>query len=739
MNSSWFRKLLLSYLPVFFVVVTILFVVFFQSLNEQNRKEAIKANEFLTQQVVLFTDNSLKTLNYQVLRDTLTADEVRLFFNTDNSDVYRNIQATKLMDDWKLNYAIIDSVYLIRLKDNFVLGDGSGEGAAFGDQPFIQTYIDQKATAGKWTGKRSFRPYSTETPSDATDVITVVQGFPHFSSVKKGYIVVNVSLSKLKKSIAPMYNPKLTYVRIADGQGNLLMGDPGAAGENSVLSHYISPYTGWTVESGPSAGGLTHIALNFYNIWVIIAIVAVLLGVVWVVHATRRNYKPISQLVSLIRTSSLINPYNEQSGNNEFGFIQGALEQLLEETSKSMQQNQKTFIMRKKHRFQEAVEGIVPIRESEWEADLLALQVNPAGSQAFVLVFEIDRYDQFTEAYNRHDQSILKFVVSSVTGEMAVLQKATVWAEWMTDRRMSAIVWVPNDVDGEELSGQVAEQIVQWVHGNLSFTVTIGVHGMAANLEGIRRSHEIAGNLLQYKAVLGTGRVLRSGELEGSDQRVHDYFGTIQALSQSIRISDGAWKKHVVDLFGQMHDSISSRKEIESFLQFLHQQLNRVFQELSKDQRSVWKDSGAELLTLGRNWETLEELKQGCLHIFEEMTSKLQAMKDSQRTRAVISDIRVFIEENYHNPELSLDYLSDQFTIHAKNISKLFKEEYGYNFVDFLIGLRMDKAKQLLLTTDKSLQDISAEVGYFNYNSFNRAFKNVAGVSPSDYRKQQAG
>ncbi|SEO35189.1 AraC family transcriptional regulator [Paenibacillus sp. OV219] len=734
MNSSWFRKLLLSYLPVFFVVVTILFFVFFQSLNEQNRKEAIKANEFLTQQIVLFTDNSLKTLNYQVLRDTLTADELRFFFGSDNDDVYRNIQATELMDDWKMNNPIIDSVYIIRLKDNFVLGDGSGQAADFVDQPFIQTYINQKVTAGKWTGKRSFRPYAVEKP---TDVITLVQGFPHFSTDKSGYIVVNVSLSKLKKSISPMYNPKLTYVRVTDEQGATLMSDSGADGENSVLSHYISPYTGWAVDSGPTGWGLAHVALHFYNIWVIIALVAVLLGVFWVVHVTRRNYKPISQLVSLIRTSALINPYKGQSGNNEFGFIQGALEQLLEETSKSMQQNQEAIILRKKHRFQEAVEGIVSIRESEWMADLLALQVNPVGAHAFVLAIEIDRYHQFIETYHRQDQSILKFVVSSVTGEMSGLRDATTWAEWITDRRLSAIIWVPDDADGEVLSGQIGEQIVQWVQSNLSFTVTIGVHGIASNLEEIRRSHEIAGNLLQYKAVLGTGRLLRPAQLEGSEQRVHDYFGTIHGLSQSIRIADGAWQKHIEDLFSQMQDSISSRKEIESFLQFLHQQLNRVFLELSKDYRSVWKDSGAELLELGRSWETLDELKQGCLRVFEEMASKLQALKDSQRTRAVISDIRTFIEENYHNPELSLDYLSDQFMIHAKNISKLFKEAYGYNFVDFLIGLRMDKAKQQLLTTERSLQEISTEVGYFNYNSFNRAFKNVAGVSPSDYRKQQ--
>ncbi|WP_339279252.1 hypothetical protein NYE40_02470 [Paenibacillus sp. FSL W8-1187] len=62
MKSSWFRKLLLSYLPAFFIVVSILFVVFFQALNEQSRKEAAKANDFLVQQAIRHADNSLRAM-----------------------------------------------------------------------------------------------------------------------------------------------------------------------------------------------------------------------------------------------------------------------------------------------------------------------------------------------------------------------------------------------------------------------------------------------------------------------------------------------------------------------------------------------------------------------------------------------------------------------------------------------------------------------------------------------------
>jgi len=732
LNSSWFRKLLLSYLPAFFMVITILFFLFFQALNEQNRKEAIKANDFLSQQVVQFTDTSLKSIDYRVLREILTSQVLGHFFKANQDDVYQNIQATKLIDDWKFNYPIIDSVYFIRLKDGFVLGDGSGTASELADEPFIRPYIEQKAAPGKWTGKRSYRPYTSE---KAADVITMVRSYPNFATAKSGYIVVNVSLSKLQASLLPMYNPELTYVRISDGKGDVLLGNGGGNRKIDVFSRYISPYTGWVIESGPVNGKFTGLVLKSYNVWMIMALAAVILGALWVVRVTRRHYKPVSQLVSLIRTSSLIGQ-DEHPGGNEFGFIRGALERLMDEMQKTRQQHNESFILQKRHCFQEALDGTIPIQEEKWRADLIRYKIHPAGAAAFVQVLEIDRYHEFVRMYNQQDQSVLKFVLSSVVQEMAQASGATAWAEWTADRRLTAIIWVPDERREDGLDMAISGQIVEWVRGNLSFTVTLGVDGMASSLEEIRRSGENAAHMLQYKAVLGTGRALHPAKTESLGFRAHDFFGTIHLLVQSLRLPENNWDKHLDELFAQIRDSVSTRKEIESLVQFLHQHLNRMFSELSKEYRHIWRETEAGLAELERSWETASELHAAYSRIFDEMSHQMQTLRESQRTRVVIGEIRAYIEENYANPELSLEHLSDIFQMHAKNISKLFKEEFGENFVDFLIGLRIGHAKRLLATTEKTLTAISAEVGYYNYNSFNRAFKNVEGVSPSDYRKQ---
>lgn len=737
MNKNWFRKLLLSYLPVFFVVITILFVIFFQTLNEQNRKEAIKANEFLAQQVIRFTDNSLKSIDYNVVSSILTNQVLSRFFGLHSIDVYENIQAVKIMESLKFNYPIISSIYFVRLKDQYVLGDGSSFNLGdFPDKAFIEQVKPNKVSA-KWSNKRIYKMY----PSDAGDeVITLIRRYPYFTSENKGFFVVNVSLSKLEASITQMYNPDISFVKLIDNQGQSLFGEgpEGSKGPNQtiVFSRFNSSYTGWQVEGGLIDKGLLRLTLNFYNVWLGMAIAAVLLGVIWLVYVTKRNYKPIEQIVSLIQTSSLINQDDGKSGENEFGFIRNALEHLMEETKKNRKQNLDNIIRQKKHWFQEAMEGAIPIAEKDWLSELKKYNLDVAGQKAYVQVLEIDGYYSFTQTYDQRDQSLLKFLLSSVIQEMAQIREASVWAEWLTDSRLATIVWVPDEDKRKELRDLIATLVIEWVKQNLSFTVTLGQGGAAATLEELRRSYEMACNLLQYKAVLGTGRAILSEDITSPVTKNHEYFHTIYSFTQAFRLPDHDWNKPLQLLFKQIRDSIFSRKEIESLLQFLLQHVDRVFMEMSKENRNVWKEAEKELLDLEKHWETVDELHRDCIRIFEAASEKMQTLRDSHRNRIVISEIRSYIEEHYTNPDMSLDYLSDKFLMHAKNISKLFKDEFGENFVDFLIGLRIKSAKKRLMETDKPLQEIGFEVGYYNYNSFNRAFKNISGVSPSDYRKQ---
>ncbi len=108
--------------------------------------------------------------------------------------------------------------------------------------------------------------------------------------------------------------------------------------------------------------------------------------------------------------------------------------------------------------------------------------------------------------------------------------------------------------------------------------------------------------------------------------------------------------------------------------------------------------------------------------------------KHEEQSMSVVNKAKQYIDENYMK-ELTLDDVSRVVNISSYYFSKVFKEETGENFIDYLTRLRIEAAKSLLKTTDKSMKEISAEVGYSDPNYFSRNFKKYTGKTPTDYAK----
>ena len=100
------------------------------------------------------------------------------------------------------------------------------------------------------------------------------------------------------------------------------------------------------------------------------------------------------------------------------------------------------------------------------------------------------------------------------------------------------------------------------------------------------------------------------------------------------------------------------------------------------------------------------------------------------------STIEKYIKDNYKDPSLGLNKISDEFQISESYFSHMFKEKTGVNFSTYLENIRMAEAARLIQETDISLNELYIAVGYNNSNTFRRAFKKVYGVTPSAMREK---
>ena len=104
-------------------------------------------------------------------------------------------------------------------------------------------------------------------------------------------------------------------------------------------------------------------------------------------------------------------------------------------------------------------------------------------------------------------------------------------------------------------------------------------------------------------------------------------------------------------------------------------------------------------------------------------------------------EIRYYLEMKYYEP-IKMQQVADRFGIHPNHLTRLFRQQYQVTPKQFVTTLKMQKAMQLLETSDTPISLIAAALGYDDQLAFSRAFHQFAKVSPSVYRensKQKTG
>lgn len=94
-----------------------------------------------------------------------------------------------------------------------------------------------------------------------------------------------------------------------------------------------------------------------------------------------------------------------------------------------------------------------------------------------------------------------------------------------------------------------------------------------------------------------------------------------------------------------------------------------------------------------------------------------------------------FIGNHYTDSELSLVKVANEIHITPPYLSNLFKDKTGKNFTEYLLELRMEKAKEMLEVTQMRVQQIAEEIGYLSPHYFSSSFKKYTGKTPLEYRK----
>lgn len=724
MKKKWYSRLLLSYLPLFAISVLVLIVLFFVLLNEYARKEMERVNVVHAHHVRDTLDSTLTAIERSITREFLSNTKLQAYLESNvRSDSFQSYEAYRILSELVAVDDYIHSMYIYRRFDGQVLSNVMNMPLPeFGDRLFIEGYLDNGHAEG-WTSPRE---YGAPEP---VSVVSLVKRLPFGSSGIMGMLVVNVKTVEVQQLFAELSRTNLAHMHLAGADGQTIGGNMPESGHEFSIA---SKATGWEIRSGINRKSLPQLISSLSQTWLIMGTLFLGGCFVSLIMITRRNYRPVEYILDKIHS------YSAKRGQlDDFQFIDSSIEELLRQTQEYKEKSRFDLVYKTRHYFLELLEGNVSTDTDSEYLELVSMGLLPKGTQAWVLILEMDGYNEFTRQYNVKDQNLLKFVLVSIVKEMAELHRVSVWQEWISSQQI-AVILQGRETLREEAVLDYCRQLRQWVEKNISFTVTVALASPTDGVSGVHPSFQAALELMHYKAAIGSNQVIHDSLIkEPPNGELYDQLIRIRSMCHMFRLGKEEWSGEFTRICNQIQQRTYSCKELVSLMNYLIYHLNQEMSELPEAYMSIWSEAGApRLYEALHDFETLEELRGRIFPSLKQVFDRINELRGSNSRYQTIQAVKAYITVKYGDPDLSLVQVSDAVHIPPVQLSRMFKEEFGEKFVDYMARVRVEQAKILLTETEESIQEVGKRIGYLHAFSFIRLFKKFVGETPGEYRRK---
>jgi len=281
------------------------------------------------------------------------------------------------------------------------------------------------------------------------------------------------------------------------------------------------------------------------------------------------------------------------------------------------------------------------------------------------------------------------------------------------------------------------DQICKSAYRILENNTSAGIGFICSDLMDLSHSYRGAKNAIDYRILFDSNQAIYIQDLESqvNDRSVWESRYT-ESILREIKLGE------VEGLVNAIQDLINYIKKSAISFQLYQISLMEMVTEIFKLGRAYQLDMdnvfGVDFNINKKiyQFDSLESLKQWLMEICLKVRGYIRRERTDSAKLLIEKAVR-YIGEHYNDSELSVDTLCNYLNVSATYFSTLFKREKEMNFVNYLTKIRLEKALQLLNTTDEKTYNIATIVGYMEPNYFSYVFKKQYGVSPSNYRKNK--
>ncbi|NLG87781.1 MAG: response regulator transcription factor [Clostridiaceae bacterium] len=376
------------------------------------------------------------------------------------------------------------------------------------------------------------------------------------------------------------------------------------------------------------------------------------------------------------------------------------------------------------------------IDSKEIENRKTSLGLDLEGESFAAAAAGIDSESAGNWANDGDDSELLKFAILNIARE--IINKYAMGEVFFHVNNLVFIIKFDKfDIEGNYQSAYtLLEEIRQSVEKYLKVTVTIGVGNICNSLQKINESYKSAVTALDYKLIMGGNRVIYIGDIEPQTP-YNLVYDEIKERNLVNSIKFGTKKdvsKAVEALFNEIGTCAASLKECQLYLlEILASiaKLSRSFQLDTDDIIKIDHNLFIEIFSFDNICDIKNRIEEICLNVMERIQSNRKT-----NTEKIMEQAKAYIEKNYGDYDLTIQKISNYLHISPSYFSMIFKKEAGETFLNYLIGIRINAAKELMQDPDLKIFEIAERVGYPDLNYFSYFFKKNTGMSPREYRNR---
>ena len=493
-------------------------------------------------------------------------------------------------------------------------------------------------------------------------------------------------------------------------------------GGSFIIMREISANSGLSVVSITDSKKFYQSSSEFASWYIFLIAVLFIGGILLSLVLSQSNYKPIQKLVQKIVDQDTMAD-QEQQGINEFEIITNKwadVQNKNEELSALLNRQRPMVVASCLRRI---LKGKFKTSE-EMEATLKSANINLSYRYNFVILLPIPVEDSFEEDKNLRIMTVLAGFMQPFIHVYGL--------DMLKDNGIAVIVNCEERTAGEknvDIRLSVADHLCRELETRYEISIPFYIGRIYEDVMDINRSFLESAAIASDYHMLGNQKVILFEEIGYEEQNIQypilEQALFIQCLKQA---NEEAALKALDNMIG----------EIEPLKSFVITQclyfdiINITIKTL--DQLKGFELKNVDLKKL-ITFKSLPEFREKMAGLTIEMCRQFAEFKDS-RNNERRSEILDYVNCHYGDSSMGLESVADEFGVSSNYLSRFFKQETGCSFIQYVTMIRMDRARELLVNSNKQIKEIVAEIGYIDVANFVRKFKGYEGVTPGQYREK---